>query len=65
MKYEIVKLLKLIKGSFYPSYDELADHLYAPEDVEWLKNEGYITKGSSHIILTEKGIEYLSKIEMK
>lgn len=65
MKYELAKYLKLVRGGFYPSYDELADYLYDPKGVEWLKSEGYITNGDSHIILAEKGIEYLNKIEKK
>lgn len=65
MKYNLITWLKLVDNGFYTNYDELADHLYAPEDVKLLKSEGYIIKGNSHIILTEKGIECLNEIKKK
>lgn len=44
---------------FYTTYDELSDYLYDPDGVKEVEDNGYITKGDSHIILTEKGIDYL------
>lgn len=65
MKYKIEKYLKLVDKGFYPTYDELSDYLYDPGGVKEVEDNGYITNGDSHIILTQKGIDYLKDFERK
>lgn len=65
MKYKIEKYLKLVDKGFYPTYDELSDYLYDPCGVKEVEDNGYITKGDSYIILTQKGIDYLKDFERK
>ena len=50
---------------FYTTYDELSGYLYDPDGVKEVEDNGYITKGDSNIILTQKGIDYLKDFETK